>query len=118
MPCLQPYGSITVLTPGTKVLVQNALTKVWDKKGVIQSCDSKQRSYHIELEEDQVLIWRNRKFLHPLDQSVNEEDQSQECWTSSGDNNDACEPKMHDKNETENGSKIRRSERLRVKNKN
>ena len=58
------------LTVGQRVRVQNAVTKVWDRTGVVTRILRSIRQYTIRLDGSGRLVLRNRKFLRQMDAPV------------------------------------------------
>ena len=66
--------ALPALQPGSKVRIQNPLTKLWDSVGIIQKIEVYGRSYSVLLDNGKT-IRRNRRFLRavsPVDANVPE----------------------------------------------
>ena len=57
---------LTKLAVGQRVRIQNAVTKRWDRTGVVTRILRAIRQYTIRLDGSGRLVLRNRKFLRPI----------------------------------------------------
>ena len=64
---------LTKLAVGQHVRVQNAVTKRWDRTGVVTRILRAVRQYTIRLDGSGRLVLRNRKFLRPVTPATGEE---------------------------------------------
>ena len=64
---------LTKLAVGQRVRVQNAVTKLWDRTGVVTRILRAIRQYTVRLDGSGRLVLRNRKFLKPIDSPTVEE---------------------------------------------
>ena len=56
------------LEPGTRVRIQHVKTNRWDQTGTIVKVHTTGRSYFVDVDDEDVIVWRNRRFLKPLPQ--------------------------------------------------
>ena len=94
--------TIKHVTVGSHVVVQNLMTKVWDRQGEVIWLTKDERSAYVK-EADGVIFRRNRRFLRPIPA------ESAECEPSPG------ALKSQDSEET-SSVKLRRSARIAERN--
>ena len=68
-----PKTKLSLLNIGQRVMVQHPTSKRWDSKATIISMRNNKRSYLVKQDDGRTWI-RNRKFLRPISNNVNEND--------------------------------------------
>ena len=93
-----------ILPVGQSVLVQNPVTKLWDRPGTIIKRHDRRRSYLVQLDNSSHL-WRNRKLLQPVPSTKSDD--------ITGDDPASDDPPISADTSTTQMSAPRRSKRVR-----
>ena len=65
-PLEKPLRSLHIFNVGDRVRLQDPITKLWDKIGIIHDIRDNNRSYHVKCHDSDRLYLRNRVFLKAL----------------------------------------------------
>ncbi len=104
--------TLAPLPVGTHVLIQNVISKVWDRSGIIVAIGH-HRKYQIKMPSGR-LLWRNRRFLRKTSVDTTGYAQADERKTLSQDK-DVSQNEKQSQDKRDSEVKLRRSKRVRFK---